>query len=281
VSAIMHAGLVNGGGFLLARFSLLFLQLPHGLMYIFIAGIITAILGNIWKLLQHDIKKMLACSTMAQMGFMFMQFGLGLFPAALTHLVFHSFFKAYLFLNADSIACEKKISSQENISLIGFLLSMICGLCGAATFVFFSHKNIATLNTNFILFLLVFITNTQIALTILTHYPVKRFLFSLMYVNGFSLFYGLSVYSIEYLLKPSLLTYPQPLNALYIISMCLFLFLWILSLFHHYFDALCTRYKIFQQLYVLMLNLSQPTANTITTHRNDYQYTFRGETSCQ
>jgi len=115
VSAIMHAGLINGGGFLLTRFAGLFVQSTGMLQVIFFLGLLTALIGTLWKLMQHDIKRMLACSTMGQMGFMIAQCGLGLFPAAIAHLCWHGLFKAYLFLSSGSAAHEKewnRISGQ-------------------------------------------------------------------------------------------------------------------------------------------------------------------------
>ena len=85
----MHAGLVNGGGFLIVRFAPLYLNYPGILNIIFIIGLSTAIMGTLWKLMQSDIKRMLACSTMAQMGFMIAQCGLGLFSAAIAHIILH------------------------------------------------------------------------------------------------------------------------------------------------------------------------------------------------
>lgn len=281
VSAIMHAGLVNGGGFLLARFSSIYLQLPQTLSLIFVAGIITAIIGNLWKLMQHDIKKMLACSTMAQMGFMLMQCGLGLFPAALTHLCFHSFFKAYLFLNSDTIACEKKINAQKPLTALRLLLCIFCGCLGTVIFILCSHKNISSINTNCVLFMLVFITNTQIALAIFSNARLSSFLLTLGYVNLFSLFYGLCVYLMECFLTPAVFSYPQALNPIYLTGMGLFFSLWLLSLFHAQFEILCARYPFFQKCYVRLLNLSQAIPSTTTPQRNHYHYKTRGETSCQ
>ena len=105
----MHAGLINGGGFLLARFAPMLAIQPPILNLIFIAGITTALLGTLWKLMQSDVKRMLACSTMGQMGFMIAQCGLGLFPAAVAHLSWHGLFKAYLFLSTGSAAKEKRL----------------------------------------------------------------------------------------------------------------------------------------------------------------------------
>lgn len=107
VSAIMHAGLINGGGFLIVRFAPLYLNYPAILNMLFVIGLVTAIIGTLWKLMQSNIKRMLACSTMAQMGFMIMQCGLGLFPAAIAHIMLHGLFKSYLFLSTGSAAQER------------------------------------------------------------------------------------------------------------------------------------------------------------------------------
>ena len=123
VSALMHAGIVNGGGFLLARFAPLYFGAPKILNIIFIVGLTSALLGSLWKLMQHDVKRMLAFSTMGQMGCMFMQFGLGFFASGLTHLCFHGMFKAYLFLASGSAAQEKRLDLGYPPSFICFLFS--------------------------------------------------------------------------------------------------------------------------------------------------------------
>ncbi|MEZ5581447.1 MAG: proton-conducting transporter membrane subunit [Candidatus Competibacteraceae bacterium] len=102
VSALMHAGIVNAGGFLLARFAPLFTASTELMLLIFAIGALTALLGTAWMLVQTDIKRSLGCSTMGQMGFMVMQCGLGLYTAAIAHLVLHGLFKATLFLSAGS-----------------------------------------------------------------------------------------------------------------------------------------------------------------------------------
>ena len=103
VSALMHAGFVNAGGYLLARFSELFLAQPAVLMAAFVVGALTALVGSAAMLVQSDVKRSLAYSTIGQMGFMVMQCGLGAFFAAIYHLVVHGVFKATLFLGAGSV----------------------------------------------------------------------------------------------------------------------------------------------------------------------------------
>ena len=108
VSALMHAGIVNAGGFLFNRFAPLF---PHAGMVLHLTmavGLITALLGSALMLTQNDIKKSLGYSTMGQMGFMVMECGLGAFSLAVYHLIAHGLFKATLFLGSGSVIAQAR-----------------------------------------------------------------------------------------------------------------------------------------------------------------------------
>lgn len=98
VSALLHAGVINGGGFLLIRFADVMLLSPGVLAALVMIGGFTALLGGLAMLTQSAVKNSLAWSTIAQMGFMIMQCGLALFPLALLHIVAHSLYKAHAFL---------------------------------------------------------------------------------------------------------------------------------------------------------------------------------------
>jgi NAD(P)H-quinone oxidoreductase subunit 5 len=98
VSALLHAGVINAGGFLLIRFADVMLLAPGVLAALVIVGGFTALAGGLAMLTQPAIKNSLAWSTIAQMGFMIMQCGLALFPLALLHIVAHSLYKAHAFL---------------------------------------------------------------------------------------------------------------------------------------------------------------------------------------
>ncbi len=104
VSAFMHAGLVNAGGFLIVRFSGVYAAAPEVLWLALAIGTVSAVAGTAIMLVQTDVKRQLAASTVAQMGFMMLQCGLGAFTAAVWHLVAHGLFKAWLFLSAGSAA---------------------------------------------------------------------------------------------------------------------------------------------------------------------------------
>ncbi len=100
VSAMLHAGVINAGGFLLIRFADVMLVSPGTLAVLVMISGFTALLGGLTMLTQPAVKTSLAWSTIAQMGFMILQCGLGLFPIALLHIVAHSLYKAHAFLGA-------------------------------------------------------------------------------------------------------------------------------------------------------------------------------------
>jgi NADH-quinone oxidoreductase subunit L len=103
VSALMHAGIVNAGGFLINRFAPVYVHTDGVLHAVFIVGLITAVIGSMLMLTQNDIKKSLGYSTMGQMGFMIMETGVGAFSLAIFHLIAHGLFKGTLFLGAGGV----------------------------------------------------------------------------------------------------------------------------------------------------------------------------------
>ncbi|MGR3197672.1 MAG: ABC transporter substrate-binding protein, partial [Paracoccus sp. (in: a-proteobacteria)] len=98
VSALLHAGVVNAGGFLLIRFADVLVAVPGVLAVLALIGGFSALIGAAVALTQPAVKTALAWSTSAQMGFMVLQCGLALFPLALLHIVAHSLYKAHAFL---------------------------------------------------------------------------------------------------------------------------------------------------------------------------------------
>ncbi|MFT7146720.1 MAG: NAD(P)H-quinone oxidoreductase subunit 5 [Yoonia sp.] len=100
VSALLHAGVVNAGGFALIRFADVMLLSPLVLAILVMVGGFTALFAGLVMLTQPTVKASLAWSTIAQMGFMILQCGLALFPLALLHIVAHSLYKAHAFLSA-------------------------------------------------------------------------------------------------------------------------------------------------------------------------------------
>ena len=103
VSALMHAGIINAGGFLVVRMSPVIVLSPETLSVLAVVGAATALYGSLVMVTQTSIKKALAFSTVAQMGFMMLQCGLGAFSAAILHIAAHSLYKAHAFLSAGSV----------------------------------------------------------------------------------------------------------------------------------------------------------------------------------
>jgi NAD(P)H-quinone oxidoreductase subunit 5 len=100
VSALMHAGIINAGGILVIRLSPVIALSSAAMTILTVAGAFTAVFAGLVMLTQASVKRGLAFSTVAQMGFMMFECGLGAFHTALIHLVAHSVFKAYAFLSS-------------------------------------------------------------------------------------------------------------------------------------------------------------------------------------
>jgi NADH-quinone oxidoreductase subunit L len=103
VHALLHAGIINAGGFLINRLAPLYGLSSATLHVAFAIGTLTAILGASMMLTQNDIKKTLGFSTIGQMGYMIMECGLGAFALAVFHLIAHGLFKATVFLNCGNV----------------------------------------------------------------------------------------------------------------------------------------------------------------------------------
>jgi len=113
VSALMHAGVVNAGGYLVIRMSPVLVQTPFALAILGVLGMITVAVAGLAMMTQPSVKRSLAYSTVAQMGFMMLQCGLGAFSAAMLHLVAHSLYKAYAFLNSGSVLREAQATATD------------------------------------------------------------------------------------------------------------------------------------------------------------------------
>ncbi len=109
VSALLHAGVVNLGGFLLIRLGLLVAGVPAAQALLVVVGSATAVVAALVMTTRVSIKVALAWSTCAQMGFMLMQCGLGLHDLALLHLVAHSLYKAHAFLGAGGAVEQNRL----------------------------------------------------------------------------------------------------------------------------------------------------------------------------
>ncbi len=104
VSALIHAAtMVTAGVYMLGRNAVLFQQAPQVMTIVAIVGVLTALMAASIGLVQYDIKRVLAYSTVSQLGYMFTAMGVGAFSAGAFHLMTHAFFKALLFLGSGSV----------------------------------------------------------------------------------------------------------------------------------------------------------------------------------
>lgn len=151
VSALIHAAtMVTAGVYMVARSGVLFALTPVTMTIIAIVGITTLIFAATIGLAQNDIKKVLAYSTVSQLGYMFLALGVGSFTGALFHVMTHAFFKALLFLGAGSVihamSGEQDIRKMGNLSknlpitFITFLIGTIA-ISGIPPFAGFFSKD--------------------------------------------------------------------------------------------------------------------------------------------
>ncbi|MCI0920593.1 NADH-quinone oxidoreductase subunit L [Sphingobacterium rhinopitheci] len=122
VSALIHAAtMVTAGIYMIVRSNILFTLSPITMQIIAIIGVLTALVAAFIALTQNDIKKVLAYSTVSQLGYMFLALGVGAFTGAFFHVITHAFFKALLFLGAGSVI--HGMSDEQDMRKMGGLKS--------------------------------------------------------------------------------------------------------------------------------------------------------------
>ncbi|MGG5821604.1 proton-conducting transporter membrane subunit [Falsiroseomonas sp. HW251] len=258
VSAFMHAGLVNAGGILVARFAPAFEAAPAILLLVFAAGAASALFGQLAALVQSDVKRGLAASTTAQMGFMLMQCGLGFHAAAMAHLVLHGLYKASLFLGAGSGLAIASRPASPKAADIG--PAVVAAILGGAGFALASGKLGAGTGALLVMFAALAAAQASLAA------PAKgamRWLGVPAALGVAGLLYGLLVRGIEALLAgtPGLAS-AQPLTALHALVAGAFLLAGI--------AVQAGLHRRSAALYVRVLGLSQPAAAAITDRREAY-----------
>src|SRR5260370_27177691 len=124
VSALIHAAtMVTAGVYMVVRMNALYQLTPFAMDVVAVIGAVTAIFAASIALVQNDIKKVLAYSTISQLGYMFLALGVGAFAAGIFFLMTHSFFNALLFLGAGSVI--HAMSGEQDLQKIGGLSDKI------------------------------------------------------------------------------------------------------------------------------------------------------------
>ncbi|WP_034060678.1 proton-conducting transporter transmembrane domain-containing protein [Lacinutrix jangbogonensis] len=263
-SALMHAGFVNGAGILLTLFAPL-LFTANVLLLIFIIGGLTAILAQFSKLMQVNVKQKLACSTIAQMSFMVMQCGLGFFSAAITHLILHGFYKAYLFLSAGEEiknALPKKPGSIV-IKPLQAIIITISAVLGGLLFGYLTGKGL-NLDSGLFLTFIVAITVGQVVYNILNQASLgviqKLFVTPLMVVVGIGI-YALVFNGVTILMHDMpMANMPIALTSTHMVFGVIFLI--------GFYIMLSGMYRKTPWLYVKLMNISQPISKSIVSFKS-------------
>jgi NADH-quinone oxidoreductase subunit L len=124
VSALIHAAtMVTAGVYMVARMNAIYQLAPLAMDVVAVVGALTAIFAASMALAQNDIKKVLAYSTISQLGYMFLALGVGAFSAGIFHLMTHAFFKALLFLGAGSVI--HALSGEQDLRKMGGLWNTV------------------------------------------------------------------------------------------------------------------------------------------------------------
>ena len=124
VSALIHAAtMVTAGVYLVARCHVLYELAPYTMYFLAGVGIITAIFAGSMALVQYDIKRVIAYSTMSQLGYMFLAMGIGVYSLGMFHLMTHAFFKALLFMAAGSVI--HSLDGEQDLRKMGGLQSVM------------------------------------------------------------------------------------------------------------------------------------------------------------
>ncbi len=146
IHALLHAGIINAGGFLLNRLAPLYALSPVTLHLVLAVGICTIIFGKCMMLTKNDIKTTLGYSTIGQMGYMMMECGLGAFPLAIFHLIAHGLFKATVFLNCGDVIHKARLypakppkQTPASPKVLHWLASLIVSLILPLAIIFGVH----------------------------------------------------------------------------------------------------------------------------------------------
>jgi NAD(P)H-quinone oxidoreductase subunit 5 len=273
-SALMHAGFVNAGGVLLVRFSPVFADSLAVMTAVVVVGAVGAVLGKLMKSVRPDVKSKLGCSTSGQMGFMVMQAGLGFFSAAITHLILHGFYKAYLFLSSGGRVEHTSPTGDErpSIGAGGIAAAAVVALLGGLLFAELTGKGDA-LNSGLVLTLLVVVTAAQAARDVVrTSLPpaVRLVAAPAAFLSAVAVYAGvfkavtavIEAVPAETAGTVPLASEPTRLTAVHVAVAVAFVVAYVAVEFGYIRRS--------DRLYVKLLNASQPASETVLTSKEEY-----------
>ncbi|APW96851.1 oxidoreductase [Halobiforma lacisalsi AJ5] len=268
-SALMHAGFVNAGGILLTRFAPLLADGTLIMSVVVLVGAFSAVLGQAMLLVQTDVKRELGSSTVAQMGFMILQCGLGFFAAAIAHLIIHGFYKAYLFLSSGAVVEQTAPTSAErtHLGFPGVAVSLVTAVGGGILFGVLTGKATGfELNSGTVLTLVVVLTTLTAARDILRRSTLPtsvRFLSVPLVVLTAIGGYAVTFNAVSTMLSDVPMTYVSTeMTVAHFLVVALFVGAYLVAEFGWHRSS--------ERLYVALLNVSQPDPDTVLTNTEDY-----------
>ena len=273
ISALMHAGIVNGGGFLLVKLSPMLLEQPIFLSILSFIGAFSAFVAMLWAFTKNTVKATLVCSTVSQMSFMVLQIGLGLFPAAISHLIMHGLFKAFHFLAAGSgIQIKRPEKLRLTVAQKTLLLVIAMGFSYVSINLFSvaAHIPINFYDSSIILFAFIFMALTQLSLSILT--SSKNFLvpfFAFFVSVSAAILYGAFIHFFELVLVSSVHMHTYAIHLPHWLLLSPFVLLWLAMNYKE--DILyALPEELHLRIYAFLKNTSMSKEVTNTSVRGEY-----------
>lgn len=268
-SALMHAGFVNAGGLLFVRFAPVVGFDSRFMLVVVAIGAASALLGKLLKSVQTDIKSRLGCSTTGQMGFMLMQTGLGYFGAALTHLVLHGLYKAYLFLGSgeqvEQTSPSPSAPETSRLGVVGAVVTVLTAAAGGAVFAILTGKG-TTLDSGLLLTGLVALTTLHATQTIVRQTGVRPGLrygvVLVVFLPSIAVYAGAYTAITGLLGDLPLVTAPAALTPVHVVVAAAFGVA--------YVAVELEVYKRSHRLYVGLLNATQPPSDSLVTSPEEY-----------
>ncbi len=252
VSAIMHAGVINSGGYLLIRLSPLMNQSHLSLVFLTLIGALTAIIGVMVMWTQTDVKKSLAYSTISQMGFMMLQIGVGAYSLALIHMMGHAFYKAYSFLTIGQVVDYgrlNRIFASEKLKYnFNFAFSILFAILMTGVLYLIIDPNFSNKNQGLVLLGILSLSLSQVLQN------SKNILTGLITCAAICVLYGL-IYKISIFTFLDVLNLPKGMDSsmsLLIDFVLIFAFLTLLLMQSHF--VYLNQHRFFRKIYVKLLN---------------------------
>ena len=267
VVALIHGIVISGGIFLLVRFAPIYSDFSHISAILLIFGIISIVIGGGWKIIQHDVKRMVACSTIEHMGFALLLCGMGLQSMALGHVCCHGIVKVFAFLGSDSLALEARPPALTHNSAT-YGLGLFCGVFSISLFLIWPPL-FCQGSARIIAGAMIFMASTDIVLLLLGNDSLKR----LPLAIGISAI-GVMVYRANLCffdwIFPAPVIQNKTMESLSFGVIAIIGLFWLASLFLRYRVTARQWPDWLLGVYVAMLNNSQPNPETITAQRKGY-----------